>query len=171
MIRCASHDITFQEVPDEISLTLSISNCPGNCEGCHSPWLHDDIGYDLEENLPDLLDRYGELITCVCLMGEGKDPAALLRCIKLVKERNLKVCLYSGRDLIKDIPLIEEILPLLDYLKVGSYQSGLGGLDSTATNQQMYKFDQKGRIVQDITFRFWENKEWSFEYASPHCQV
>lgn len=171
MIRCASQNITFQEVPDEISLTFSISNCPGHCEGCHSTWLHQDIGFDLEKALPSLLEDYGSQITCVCFMGEGNDPDALLRCIKLVKERNLKVCLYSGRDLIEDIPLIEEILPVLDYLKVGSYQAGLGGLDSPATNQQMYKFDQNGKIVQDITFRFWKNKEWSFTYDSPHRQV
>ena len=159
MIKFAAYDITFQEVPDEVSLTFSISNCTGSCPGCHSPMLHENIGCDLEEILPILLDTYGNSVTCVCFMGEGNDPEALVRCMQAVRIRGLKICLYSGRDLIQDIPMIETILPLVDYLKVGSYRQDLGGLNSPATNQQFYAFDQKHRSYKDIVYRFWKTKE------------
>jgi len=35
------------EVPREISLTLSISNCAYRCHNCHSPYLQQDIGQPL----------------------------------------------------------------------------------------------------------------------------
>lgn len=36
--------VTLAEVPREISLTLTISNCVNRCHGCHSPYLRKDIG-------------------------------------------------------------------------------------------------------------------------------
>lgn len=30
--------VTFEEVPTEISLTISISNCRFRCHGCHSAY-------------------------------------------------------------------------------------------------------------------------------------
>lgn len=159
MIRCASFNVTFQEVPSEVCLTLSISNCQGRCEGCHSPYLHHDIGFDLEQELPALLELYHEEITCVCFLGEGNDPEALFRCIHLAHTSGFKTCLYSGRDLIEEIPLIKKILPLLDYLKVGSYRQDLGGLCSRGTNQQFYAIDQKNKSVKNIVHLFWKTKE------------
>jgi len=159
MIKYYSCDITFQEVPDEVSLVFSITNCQGNCEGCHSPWLREDCGVDLEPFLPIMVNQYKDAITCVCFMGEGNDPEALIRCMQLVRCCGLKVCLYSGRDLIQDIPLIDQILPLLDYLKIGSYRQELGGLASYATNQQFYAFDQEHKFVSDITSKFWKTKQ------------
>ncbi len=35
-VECA---VTLAEVPEEISLTLSISNCIYHCRGCHSQYL------------------------------------------------------------------------------------------------------------------------------------
>ena len=43
--------VTLAEVPKEISLTISVSNCRFRCCGCHSPYLQKDIGRPL---LPDL---------------------------------------------------------------------------------------------------------------------
>ena len=57
-MKSASHAICFQEIPDEISLSFAISNCPNNCEGCHSPWLREDCGEDLYWLLPQLLKKY-----------------------------------------------------------------------------------------------------------------
>lgn len=158
MIRCNAYSITFQEVPDETSLSLSISNCTGRCEGCHSPWLREDIGEDLIGLLPSLLNKYKDLVTCVCFLGEGNDPSALLECIKLVKEDGLKVCLYSGRDLIETIPLIDEMLPILDYLKIGSYQEQLGGLSSPTSNQMMFKFNHDKK-----TYRIFGPKDFDIK--------
>ena len=38
---------------------------------------------------------------------------------------------------------VKEILPLLDYVKIGSYKEHLGGLVSTTTNQKMFKVNNK----------------------------
>lgn len=65
--------VTLAEVPEEISLTLSISNCRFCCHGCHSPYLQNDIGRPLLPDLDMLVRRYERLITCVCLMGEGRN--------------------------------------------------------------------------------------------------
>lgn len=158
MIKYYTYDITFQEVPDEVSLVFSITNCQGNCEGCHSPWLREDCGIDLEEFLPVMIEQYKDAITCVCFMGEGNDPEALVRCMQLVRCHGLKVCLYSGRDLIEDIPLVYSILPLVDYLKIGSYQQKFGGLSSMGTNQQFYAFDHERKSVKNIVNKFWKTK-------------
>ena len=36
--------IVFQEIPDEITLAISISGCTIHCAGCHSKYLWDDVG-------------------------------------------------------------------------------------------------------------------------------
>ncbi len=64
--------VTLAEVPREISLTVSISNCRFRCHGCHSPELQQDVGRMLLPDLGALIHRYKGLITCVCLMGEGR---------------------------------------------------------------------------------------------------
>ena len=98
MVKYCSTAITFAEVPDEVSLSIQITNCQNRCKGCHSPFLRDDFGEDLEKDLPNLLERYKEQITCVCFMGEGNDILGLQRCIDLVKKYNLKTCVYYGED-------------------------------------------------------------------------
>ena len=39
--------VSFSEIPDEITLCINISNCPNKCEGCHSSWLQENIGIEL----------------------------------------------------------------------------------------------------------------------------
>ena len=38
MLKYANFDIVFQEVPDEVTLAINISNCPNQCVGCHSKY-------------------------------------------------------------------------------------------------------------------------------------
>lgn len=162
MIKYVSYAVTFAEVPDEISLTLAISNCGGNCPGCHSPELRGDIGRDLEEDLPLLLKKYKDQITCVCFLGQGNDPDALDECLEYVHRHGLKTCLYTGAD------EFEGGTTYLTYVKVGHYDEALGGLDSPKTNQRMYylpaAYAANGvRLVTlepiDITNKFWRKKE------------
>ena len=47
--------VSFSEIPDEITLCINISQCPNNCKGCHSPWLREDVGEDL--NIESLENR------------------------------------------------------------------------------------------------------------------
>lgn len=166
MVKYCSTAITFAEVPDEVSLSIQITNCQNRCKGCHSPFLRDDFGEDLEKDLPNLLERYKEQITCVCFMGEGNDVPGLQRCIDLVKKYNLKTCVYSGEDTGEYTWYLN-----LDYLKVGPYIPERGGLNNKYTNQKMYRitdtFDKNKMYTnfEDITYKFWP-KELEEDYES-----
>lgn len=155
MIKYISQALTFAEVPDEVSLCLNITNCPHQCRGCHSPFLQQDTGRDLLASLPALLQKYGNDITCVCLMGEGKDPDALTEALWYIRDQGFKTCLYTGKVCSSGLPV-----DLLDYLKVGPYIESLGGLDKPTTNQRMYKIDHAvenagSPTFYDITWKFW----------------
>lgn len=84
MLKYAGYDIVFQEIPDEVTLAISLTNCPNRCPGCHSPQLRDDTGEPLtEEVLEALLEKYRGAVTCVCLMGGDGDPAGIKRIARL----------------------------------------------------------------------------------------
>ena len=44
MLKYANFDIVFQEVPEEVTLAINISNCPNQCPGCHSKYLWENKG-------------------------------------------------------------------------------------------------------------------------------
>lgn len=46
MIKHVGYDVTFQEVPNEVSLVIPISMCQNGCEECHSAYLRNDVGCD-----------------------------------------------------------------------------------------------------------------------------
>lgn len=149
MLRLASYDIVFQEIPGEVTLALNLSGCPNRCPGCHSPHLQGNAGEALDEGLlSGLLDGYASAVTCVCFMGGDGDPAEVGRLSLYIKERTdgrLKTGWYSGR------PTLPPGFPAasLDYLKLGPYVESMGGLDSPATNQRLYRVCD-GALV-DIT--------------------
>lgn len=65
-VKVFSTEIGFREIPEEVSLLISISGCPLRCPGCHSPELHSNDGELLTPSLlQSLIDRYNE-VTCVC---------------------------------------------------------------------------------------------------------
>lgn len=141
--------VVMQEVPDEITLAINISNCPCHCKSCHSSYLAQDIGEDLSIERLTQLGTEAEGITCIAFMGGDADPKRVNRLAKWVKEElDLKVCWYSGRDTISD----EINLENFDYIKVGRYDEFLGPLNSRTTNQRLYKvIDSR---LFDITNRF-----------------
>ena len=154
MLKYVDTLVSFQEIPDEISLCINISNCPNNCPGCHSAYLKDDIGTPLTytELMRILKDIRG--ITCVCFMGGDKEPWEIQRLAQFVKEKGLKVAWYSGKqELHEDIRLAN-----FDYVKLGPYIEELGPLTSRTTNQVMYKIDYLADrpFVVNITYRFWK---------------
>lgn len=142
--------VVMQEVPDEITLAINISNCPCHCKSCHSSYLAQDIGEDLSIERLTQLGTEAEGITCIAFMGGDAYPKRVNRLAKWVKEElDLKVCWYSGRDTISD----EINLENFDYIKVGRYDEFLGPLNSRTTNQRLYKvIDSR---LFDITNRFW----------------
>lgn len=154
MIKYSGVYVTFQEVPNEVSLVLTITNCPYRCEGCHSPWLQEDTGDPLTTDaLFNMLAYYRDAITCVCFMGDGGDAPLIGEFIGFVHLCGFKACLYTGSD---EMELLRWTCDKPDYYKVGAYMEALGGLDKPTTNQRMYRLN-KGRY-EDITSEFWKEK-------------
>ena len=156
MIKYLDYYITFQEVPNEIALTFTITNCPHRCPGCHSPWLRNDDGKSLLEDLETIMNRYKDDITCVCLMGEGNDTEELWHALAQVKASGLKTCLYSGCEQAASWYFLKTYRGLLDYLKLGPYDETFGPLDVTTTNQVMFKVENDN--LYNITDWFWRKK-------------
>ena len=150
MLRYASYDIVFQEIPGEVTLTLNLSGCPNHCSGCHSPHLQKDTGDELTESvLSALLHVYGNAVSCICFMGGDNSPEEVLKLAKFVKHFYKKTAWYSG-----NAELYENALQCFDYIKLGKYVEELGGLNSPTTNQRFYRVENSTMI--DITERFYK---------------
>lgn len=139
-------NVVLEEIPDRVTLAVEISNCQGNCKGCHSPWLRDDIGEPLTfKAVVSLIeDNFG--VNCFLLLGEGRDRQALLGIAAFIKARypGIECGLYSGRTEVE-----KEIFDAFDYVKTGPYIEELGPLNKETTNQRLYHHGV------DITSRFW----------------
>lgn len=158
MLKYHSSYIGFREIPDEISLCINISNCPNNCKGCHSPWLKEDVGEDLNiESLNTLINK-NKGVSCICFMGGDQDFIEVSDLATIVKMRSdypYKTAWYSGRQHIPN----ELNINAFDYIKVGPYVEELGGLDNINTNQRLYMIypNYFGIIQTDITYKFWND--------------
>lgn len=146
--------VVFEEIPDFVSLAIEITNCPGRCEGCHSPWLRTDIGNELTEEILLNLIKNNAGVNCVVFMGEGKDPEALKALAKTIRKHHpeLKTALYSGREEVED-----ELGLYFDFIKVGPYKAEYGPLNKETTNQRLYEFTADGE-KKDITSKFWKKR-------------
>ena len=152
MLKVYNYDIVFQEIPDEVTLAVTLTGCPVHCPGCHSPHLWEDVGEVLDESLLRCIHAgYAGEVTCICLMGGDGDPAAVEHlCAFIKQEMDLRSAWWSGR-----AHLPENIdLSRFDYVKTGPYVESLGGLKNPQTNQRLYRV-QEGAL-EDITFRFWK---------------
>jgi len=140
-------DTVIEEIPDRVTLAIEISNCRGNCPGCHSPFLKDDIGEELTPAVIDKLiaDNYG--INCFLFLGEGRDSEMLLALARYIRNKYpaLEIAVYSGRDKVED-----EFFDEFDFVKTGPYIEALGPLNKRTTNQRLYYHGK------DITSRFWK---------------
>ncbi|MBO5107486.1 MAG: anaerobic ribonucleoside-triphosphate reductase activating protein [Bacteroidales bacterium] len=147
MLKCYSYDIVCQEIPDEISLAVNISCCPNRCPGCHSPWLWEEAGEEMTEDmLTSLISGYSAAITCFCFMGGDAEPSEVERISRWIKSRwpHIKTAWYSGRAELPDGFDVK----VLDYLKLGPYIEELGGLKSPDTNQVFYKVSPDGTLIK-----------------------
>ena len=163
MLKFVDSKVTFSEVPDEISLCINLSGCPHKCEGCHSPYLREDIGTVLTEEVLDELIGSNDGISCVCFMGGDNDLPELHTLSKYVKEHyHLKTAWYTG--LVLSPRIDRTILQFFDFLKTGPYIESLGPLTSRKTNQRFYtkgsalkKMDANPHMWYDTTGKFWED--------------
>lgn len=143
--------VVLEEIPDRVSLAVDISNCRGNCIGCHSPFLKKDIGRELTPAVIDALvaDNFG--VNCFLFLGEGRDPEALLDLADYVRSKGLLAAVYSGREKVEDI-----FWNHFDYIKLGPYKEAFGPLNNPSTNQRLFAL-LDGRW-KDITYRFWRKQ-------------
>ncbi len=152
MLRFVNYNIVFQEIPNEVTLAINLSNCPNRCKGCHSPYLTEDIGEVLNENaLAVLLEKYDKAITCVCFMGGDAAPQEVEQLAVFLRRKTnarIKIGWYSGKSVFPK----ECSLRKFDFIKLGPYIEHLGGLDSITTNQRFYHIEE-GKMV-DITDYF-----------------
>ena len=165
MIKYVNAEVVFEEIPDEVTLAINISNCQNRCDGCHSPELRCDIGDELTEERLGKLISENDGITCVCFMGEGNDSDALQKLISYLKEHyEYKAALYSGRNNVDE----DFYWDKLDYLKIGPYKAECGPLNTPTTNQRLYCAININKAINvggkwrshwvDITEKFWKRQ-------------
>ena len=172
MLKFVDYDIVFQEIPNETTLAINLSNCPCHCKGCHSPYLAEDIGEELTDTkMMELIDN-NKGVTCVALMGGDNDPAEVVRLLTgytaymayaRPNDVAVRTAWYSGRqELPRELGLD---YGYINYIKLGPYKEELGGLKSPTTNQRLYEvkmcreIDEEGNPIyglEDITEVFWK---------------
>ena len=154
MLKYVNTGIVFQEIPDEVTLAINISNCPCHCPGCHSKYLWEDIGLPLNvEAIDDFVETYGTDITCIAFMGGDADAKGMAMLAQYIREEhpNFKVAWYSGR--LRIPSSVDK--SIFDYIKIGPYIRHLGPLKQPTTNQRLYRQRDDGSF-EDITYRFWK---------------
>ena len=154
MLKYLNTQVTFSEVPDEITLCINITGCKIGCKNCHSSYLAEDIGEELNSfSLKELISN-NKGITCISFMGGDSSPSKIDALAQWVKiNYPIKTAWYSGRqELSKDINPNN-----FNFIKLGPYIEDLGPLNSKTTNQRFYKVEE-GKLV-DITNLFWKDSD------------
>lgn len=142
--------IVFEEIPDCVTLAVTISNCPFHCQGCHSSYLRENIGTILNENEINQLFEKHKGFNCFLFLGDShKDD--IINCAKYIKEnyKGIKLAVYSGYD-----DILPEYKPIFDYVKTGKYMEEFGPLSKETTNQRLYEIECG--TEKDITYKFWK---------------
>lgn len=157
MLKYLYNQVVFSEVPNEITLGISISGCQIHCKGCHSRELWEDTGTPLTtEELDRLLDE-NKGVTCLLLLGGERDIDYLTFLFQHVYGK-IKTAWYCGLDMLPKDKV--GIVQYLDYLKLGHFDMELGGLSSPTTNQRLYHIEHQGGgdyRTTDITYKL-QNK-------------
>ena len=64
-------DVSFNEIPDKLSLCISLGNCQNRCPGCHSPELQKKV--DNLMSLDKVVEYAEEYVSkganAICIMG------------------------------------------------------------------------------------------------------
>lgn len=152
MLKFYNYDIVFQEIPNEVTLAINITNCPNNCKGCHSAHLQKDVGEVLdEEQIVFIMGEYSDAITCFCFMGGDSDPYRVAELADFVRKKypEVKTAWYSGKE---DIPEKFDTKSF-HFIKLGPYMEQYGPLGKETCNQHLYKVQQDGSMV-DVSYLF-----------------
>lgn len=154
MLKYVNTSIVFQEIPEEVTLAVNISNCPCRCPGCHSQYLWENIGNPLTPMAVDMLLRqYDGDVTCVAFMGGDAEPTYVNMLARYIHREHpqMKVAWWSGRQRVPSNIRKSDF----DYIKVGPYIAHLGCLKERTTNQRLYK-RASGDDFTDVTSYFWK---------------
>ncbi len=152
MLKYYNYDIVFQEIPNEVTLAVNITNCPNRCSGCHSKHLQQDIGIALnEDEVIRLIEKYDSAITCFCFMGGDSAPHKIAELAQFIQSKysKLKVGWYSGCSTLPD----NFKNTAFRYIKLGAYVAEFGNLKSKHSNQQLFEVMQNG-VMKDISYQF-----------------
>lgn len=90
MLKYVDAKVVFAEIPDEITLAVSLSNCPCHCVNCHSSYLAEDIGEVLTITRIEKLLEENKGVTAICFMGGDNDPKLINHYAKAIKESYIK---------------------------------------------------------------------------------
>ena len=99
-LKYANTDVVFQEFPDEVTLAINITGCPNFCKGCHSQYLWEDTGNELNEEAIDRLILEHTGITCIGFMGGDQAPQKVVKLSQYVKSKypSLPTGWQSGKE-------------------------------------------------------------------------
>ena len=159
MLKYNNYEVTFAEIPDEICLYITLTDCPIHCPECNSKWLWENTGTELNYEELERLIKENKGITCVVFGGGDGDLETLqdLLFLEHLNERNIKFAFYSGS---KNIHV--NLLKFLDYYKIGPFDTKYGPLNNLMTNQRLYKVEKvETNFIDcadliDITDKFWK---------------
>lgn len=159
MLKYDNYAITFQEIPDEVCLYITLTGCPIHCPECNSKWLWEDTGTELTSEELNRIIKENEGITCVVFGGGDNDLISLYELLFMQKltNSNMKFAFYSGS---KNIYCY--LIRFLDYYKIGPFDSKFGPLNNPTTNQRLYKIKHEETnyidydVMLDITDKFWK---------------
>ena len=112
-LKFINSEVVFQEIPDEITLAINISGCPVHCKDCHSKFLWENTGTELNLFTLNNLIISNPGITCVCFMGGDGREEAIRKLIFNIKQLypKLKTGWYLGRKTLD----INEDYRFIDY--------------------------------------------------------
>lgn len=152
MLKYLYNQVVFSEIPQQITLGISISGCQIHCKGCHSRELWEDKGTPLTIEELDKLLNANKGVTCLLLLGGEADIDSLTELFQHAYGK-IKTAWYCGLDLIPKDKI--GILQYLDFCKLGHYDAELGGLASPTTNQRLYHIIHEGNSIkkEDITYQ------------------
>lgn len=150
-LKYSSYDIVLQEIPNEITLSFTITGCGLRCVGCHSEYLWDkNNGEELTNELfLSLLKKYEGMISCVLFMGGEWHLNELLEKIQFANELGLKTALYTGFNEKQIARKTPQLLTELHFLKTGKWLESLGGLNNPTTNQRLRNL-KTGEILNHL---------------------
>lgn len=145
MLKYYDYAVTFSEFPDEITLAVNISNCPGYCDGCSEPWLLKDIGTELTFEEVDKLIKEHSDITVFGFMGGDNDQNEVANISRYIHQNypTLKVGMYSGREFLN-----MDLLDCLDLYKIGRFIMPKGPVeDWHKTNNGVLQFPWSNQLL------------------------